>query len=176
LGDSVVRTIGVAIGIPAPWGPRLDRCRAASGDPLAAEVPAHVTLLGPTEIEDATLGETERHLADVARAHPPFRLRLAGTGTFRPVTQVVFVALAGGAAECTRLAGDVRSGPLVRDLAYPYHPHVTVAQDVPPAALDAVTAELAGFEAEFEVAGFTLYEHVGQGRWRPDRHYPLTGT
>ncbi|GAA1821288.1 2'-5' RNA ligase family protein [Luedemannella flava] len=172
----MVRTIGVAIGIPAPWGPRLDRARAASGDPLAAEVPAHVTLLGPTEIPDGTRVETERHLAAIARAHPPFRLRLRGTGTFRPVTQVVFVALADGETECVRLATDVRSGPLARDLAYPYHPHVTVAHDVPPAALDAVFADLADFEAEFEVAGFTLYEHTAEGQWRPERHYPLTGT
>ncbi|GAA1734978.1 2'-5' RNA ligase family protein [Luedemannella helvata] len=175
MGDTVVRTIGVAFGIPAPWGPELDRFRAASGDPLAGNMPAHVTLLGPTELGAATLDETERHLAAVARAHPPFRLRLQGTGTFRPVTQVVFVAIADGAAECARLADDVRSGPLDRELAYPYHPHVTVAHDVPPLALDTVYADLAAFEAEFEVASFTLYEHTAEGRWRPERHFALTG-
>ncbi len=174
--DSVVRTIGVAFNIPEPWGPELDRFRAASGDPLAGNMPAHVTLLGPTELGDVTLAEAARHLAGVARAHPPFPLRLHGTGTFRPVTQVVFVALAEGAAECGRLAADVRSGPLACELAYPYHPHVTVAHDVPPAALDAVYADLAAFEAQFEVEGFTLYEHTVEGRWRPERHYALTGS
>ena len=46
---------------------------------------------------------------------------------------------------------------------YPYHPHVTVAHDVPTEALDRVYAELAGFDARFTVDHFTLYVH-GDGR------------
>jgi 2'-5' RNA ligase len=42
--------IGVAIDIPEPWGRRLTRRRADAGDPQAAYTPAHVTLLGPTEV------------------------------------------------------------------------------------------------------------------------------
>src|SRR5512142_1514068 len=48
-------TVGVAIGIPEPWGSQLDRSRAATGDPLAPFVPAHVTLLGPTDVEPDAL-------------------------------------------------------------------------------------------------------------------------
>ena len=50
---------------------------------------------------------------------------------------------------------------------------MTVAQDVPPTALDAVFADLAGFEAKFMVGGFTLFEHGRDGRWRPHREYCL---
>lgn len=175
MADDAVHTIGVAFDIPAPWGAVLDRSRAASGDPLAPDIPAHITLLGPTAIPGSVVADAQAHLARVASAHPPFVVRLRGTGTFRPVTQVVFVALADGAEACTRLAGDVRSGPLARDLEYGYHPHVTVAHDVPAEALDAVFAELADFEAEFEVTSFTLYEHQPDGRWRPEHTYPLTG-
>jgi 2'-5' RNA ligase len=171
----VVRTIGVAFPIPAPWGPQLDSARAAAGDPLVADVPAHITLLGPTAIGADTLDAVDAHLAAVAAAHPPLRIRLRGTDTFRPVTQVVFVALVDGATQCARLAAAVRSGPLETQLAYPYHPHVTVAHDLPAPVLDAVYADLAGFEAEFEVAGFALYEHTPDGRWRPERRYELTG-
>jgi 2'-5' RNA ligase len=171
----VVRTIGVAVGIPEPWGSQLDEYRAASGDPLAALIPAHLTLLGPTEI-DASASVSERleeHLAHVAAGHPPFQLRLRGTGTFRPVTQVVFVAVAAAVAECESLAADIRSGPLARELPFPYHPHITVAHDVPAEALDAVFEGLAGFEARFPIDGFTLYEHGEDGRWHPQRRFPL---
>lgn len=171
----LVRTIGVAVGIPEPWGSQLDAHRAASGDPMAALIPAHLTLLGPTEVDaaDDVTRKIEDHLAATAAEHHPFQLHLRGTGTFRPITQVVFVAVAAGIGACELLATDIRSGPLARELRYPYHPHVTVAHDVDPAALDAVFEGLAAFEARFPIDGFTLYEHGADGRWHPQRRFPL---
>ena len=171
----MVRTIGVAVGIPEPWGSQLDGHRAAAGDPMAAFIPAHLTLLGPTEIDASAdhSAKIEDHLAGVAAVHRPFHLHLRGTGTFRPVTQVVFVAVAAGISECEQLASAIRSGPLSRELHYPYHPHVTVAHDVADAALDAVFDELAGFEARVPIEGFTLYEHGADGHWHPQRRFPL---
>ena len=171
----MVRTIGVAVGIPEPWGSQLDGHRAAAGDPMAVYIPAHLTFLGPTEVDAApeTQALIEEHLAAAAAAHRPFHLHLRGTGTFRPVTQVVFVAVAAGISECERLAAAIRSGPLRRDLRYPYHPHVTVAHDVSKAALDTVFEQLARFEARFPIDGFTLYEHGVDGHWHPHRRFPL---
>lgn len=166
--------IGVAIDIPEPWGEALTRRRAEAGDHLAAQIPAHLTLLGPTDVDPAPLPRIERELAAIAAAHPPFSLHLRGTGTFRPVTQVVFVAVAAGISECERLAAEIRAVPaLWREQPFPYHPHVTVAQDVPTEALDAVYEDLATFEARFTVAGFTLFEHDAQGRWRARRTFAL---
>ena len=169
----MVRRIGVAIGIPEPWGPELDRHRAASGDPVAAFVPAHLTLLGPTEVPVADGDAIVKHLTEVAAAHPRFQLHLHGTGTFRPLNQVVFVAVVADVEACASLAAAVRSGPLDQELRYPYHPHVTVAHDVPAEALDAVGADLASFEASFMVDGFTLYEHGDDGQWRPQTSFAL---
>jgi 2'-5' RNA ligase len=140
---------------------------------MARFIPAHLTLLGPTVVDgDAESGSRiEAHLRQVAAAHTPFELHLHGTGTFQPVTEVVFVAVADGGAECERLATAVRAGPLARELVYPYRPHVTVAHDVAPAALDGILAELAGFDAWFRVDGFTLYTHAATGHWRPLRHF-----
>jgi 2'-5' RNA ligase len=168
--------IGVAIDIPQPWGSLLTRRRAEAGDPQAAYVPAHLTLLGPTEIEASLLPDIELHLAAVAAAQPPYSLHLRGTGTFRPVTEVVFVAVAAGISETELLAAAIRTFPqLHRETRFPYHPHVTVAQDVPAEALDAVFEDLAGFDARFEVDGFTLFSHTGEERWQPRRDYRLTG-
>ncbi len=168
--------IGVAIDVPEPWGGRLTRRRAAAGDPQAAYTPAHVTLLGPTEVATELLPAVEKHLEAVASAHPPFLVRLRGTGTFRPVTQVVFVTVAQGISECEQLAEAIATAEGVhREAGYPYHPHVTVAQDVPPAALDAVFDDLATFSARFDVGSFTLFSHGGEGPWRPRREFPLGG-
>ncbi|MER7168225.1 2'-5' RNA ligase family protein [Micromonospora sp. NPDC000207] len=168
--------IGIAVDIPQPWGPFLTRRRAEAGDPQAADIPAHVTLLGPTEIPVAALAAVEAHLAAVAAAHLPFTLHLRGTGTFRPVTQVVFVAVAAGISECELLAAAIGSAAeLHREARFPYHPHVTVAQDVAPEALDRAYEDLADFSAMFEVNSFTLFSHSGQARWQPRRDFPLGG-
>jgi 2'-5' RNA ligase len=166
--------IGVAIDIPAPWGEQLTRRRADAGDPQAAYTPAHVTLLGPTEVATEALPAVERHLEKVAAAQPPFTVHLRGTGTFRPITEVVFVALAAGISECELLAEAITASDDVhRDSRFPYHPHVTVAQDVPAEALDAVFDDLAGFSAKFHVTSFTLFSHGGEGPWRPRRDFRL---
>jgi 2'-5' RNA ligase len=165
--------IGVAMSIPPPFDAALNDARLRSGDPLAELIPAHITLLGPTEVDPARFDDVQAHLATIAAAHRPYSIHLRGTGTFRPLTEVVFVAVATGIGECELLAADVRTGPLARDLNYPYHPHVTVAHDVPPDALDRVYAEMADFEAAFDVDHFTFYVHGSDGRWRPVRDFPL---
>jgi 2'-5' RNA ligase len=162
----------VAFDIPEPWGGQLTERRALAGDPLAAYVPAHLTFLSPTLVDRADLPRVEEHLEAVAGAHPPYGLHLRGTGTFRPVTEVVFVAVAAGISECEQLAAAIGSG-FHREARFPYHPHVTVAQEVSPAALDAVYEDLAGFSARFEVDRFTLFEHSSDGRWKARRDFPL---
>ncbi|ASW57403.1 2'-5' RNA ligase family protein [Plantactinospora sp. KBS50] len=175
-GETGTTQIGIAIDIPEPWGKFLTQARAEAGDPQAADVPAHVTLLGPTEIPSSSLPAVEEHLAAVAANHLPFTMHLRGTGTFRPITEVVFVVVATGISECELLAEAIRSAPhLHRETRFPYHPHVTVAQDIAPEAMDKAYHDLADFSALFEVERFTLFLHSGQARWQPRRDFELTG-
>jgi 2'-5' RNA ligase len=167
------RVIGVAIAIPDPHGADLQRYRESYGDPLATAIPTHVTLLPPTAVNERDLSQVEEHLRKVAIAEQPFELHLRGTGTFRPVSPVVFVALAKGIGDCERVESQVRSGPLSRQLSFHYHPHVTVAHDLPDAVLDRAYAELATYDVRFPVWGFSLYEHGGDGVWRPQRDFPF---
>jgi 2'-5' RNA ligase len=167
------RTIGVAIAVPEPWGADLQRRRAALGDPLAPAVPTHVTLLPPTEVGEERLDAVHEHLLAVAAAAAPFDLGLRGAGTFRPVSPVVYVQVAEGAGGCERLEAGVRSGPLARELEFPYHPHVTVAHHLPDDVLDRAHDELAAYEARFRVDAFSLYVHGADAVWRPRSAYSL---
>jgi len=173
--DGQVR-IGVALQVPPPFGPQLQQARAGFGDPLADLIPPHVTLLGPTVLDASELDELDEHLSGVGRAHAPFTVHLRGTGTFRPVSDVVFVQVVQGISECERLEQSVRSGPLTEELRFNYHPHVTVAHDVPVAALDRAFEELAGFHAQFLVDSLQVFEHGDDGVWRPVRDFPLGGS
>ena len=167
------REIGVAVGIPEPYTSELQGWRERLGDPNAADIPPHVTLLPPTELHTDDLAPVEAHLQEVAQQHASFTMHLRGSGTFRPISPVVFVPLVQGIGECEQLETEVRSGPLLRDVRFPYHPHVTVAHDVEDAMLDRAFLDLATYDARFQVWGFSLFEKGMDGVWRPQRDFPF---
>jgi 2'-5' RNA ligase len=168
-------TVGVAVAVPSPHATVLTSWRRRVGDPAADLVFPHVTLLPPTPAEVGDLPDIEKHLSEVARAGRRFPMHLAGTGTFRPTTPVVFVQVARGVGDCEELESAIRSGPLERRLDYPYHPHVTIAQDIDDAALDAAYDGLAGFVARFEVDSFVLFSRGDDRRWMWHREFALDG-
>jgi 2'-5' RNA ligase len=169
------RDIGVAIGIPEPYGRELQGWREQLGDPNAKRIVPHVTLLPPTPVDPALLPAIEEHLRRIAIDEVPFEIRLRGSATFLPVSPVVFVPLVQGISECERLEEKVRCGPLARELRFPYHPHVTVAHDLPPDALHRAFDAVRGYEAAFRVWGFTLFEQDVDGTWRPQRDFVFGG-
>ena len=166
-------TIGVAVAIPEPWATELQEYRASVGDLTAAKIPTHITLVPPTDVAPESLADIETHLATAADAVEAFTVHLRGTGTFRPTSPVVFVSLAEGISQCEQLADAVRRGPLAMDLAFPFHPHVTIAHHLSDAQLDQAFSELAGFECEFAVDDFKLYVHDEDLGWRPTRYFAL---
>ena len=166
-------TIGVSIPVPDPYGCALQDFRVSLGDESAQHIPTHITLVPPTEVPELSLGDIEAHLSEAASRQEPFRVRLRGTGTFRPVSPVVFVGVVEGIAGCEVLAAAARSGPLAVEISFPYHPHVTVAHDLPDERLDVAFAELADYEADFEVDEFWLYMHDDRHGWRPTKAFQL---
>lgn len=167
------RNIGVAIEVPEPYGAELREWRDRLGDPQAQQIPPHVTLLPPTAVQGAALSAIEEHLSRIAAVQQSFEIILRGSGTFRPVSPVTFVTLGAGISDCERLQAQVRSGPLTRELRFPYHPHVTVAHDVDDVLLEKGFQELASYAGRFDVSGFTLFEQGSDDVWRPLRHFPF---
>jgi len=168
-------TIGVAVAVPEPYDEELRHHRASFGDPQAEAIPTHVTLLPPTDFSIDELDDVAQRLSLVAEKNQPFEMRLRGTATFRPVSPVVFVSLAQGISECELLAEAVHGEIARKELRYPYHPHVTVAHDLPDVALDTAFESLAAYEARFSVASFGLYVHDESDGWVRVREFPLRG-
>ena len=169
-------TIGVAIAVPDPWGAWLQEYRTGLGDTTARGIPTHVTLMPPFSVGRDDVPALEQHLADASAANHEFRIHLRGTGTFRPVSPVVFVTVVEGISACEQLAFSVRRGPLAADLQFPYHPHVTVAHHLDDAVLDRAFDELATFECDFQADRFSLYVHDTDVGWVPTRDFALTAT
>ncbi|MGO4255748.1 2'-5' RNA ligase family protein [Marmoricola sp. RAF53] len=166
-------TIGVSIAVPDPEGTSLQEYRVALGDESARHIPTHITLVPPTEVADDDLDAVVAHLEAAARGHVPFRVSLRGTGTFRPVSPVVFIGVVEGISGCELLAGSVCSGPLAAEVEFPYHPHVTVAHHLSEEKLDEAFEELSGYRTHFQVSEFWLYVHDEDHGWQPRRSFPL---
>ncbi|WP_235008955.1 2'-5' RNA ligase family protein [Arthrobacter sp. SLBN-122] len=157
-------SVGVILGFPAEIAGELQRWRASFGDPLADVVPAHITLVTTTPTQDWEA--TRRHVREVARCQSPFMVTISGTGTFRPVSPVVFINVEDGFDECVDLHRKLQQGPLHRELPFAYHPHVTIAHDVAPESLDEAETVLKNYRATFPVVSMGLYEHDADGIWQ----------
>ncbi|MEP6852260.1 MAG: 2'-5' RNA ligase family protein [bacterium] len=169
------QTIGVVINLPEPHATVLRGWRRRIGDPQADLIAPHLTLLPPVGVDTADLPEICGQLADVAAKQAPFPMHLSGTGTFRPLSQVVFVQVAAGIAQCELLEEAIRRGPLARPRDHPFHPHVTVAQDLDDDKLDDIYDALGTFVARFPVDRFALFVRQGNGAWATEREFPLGG-
>jgi 2'-5' RNA ligase len=170
----VTRSFGVAFEVPQPFADELHELRLRLGDPAAPQMPPHVTLLPPTRVKDDAFVDVVLHLEQAARTTSPFEVQLRGVATFRPVTPTVFVPLQTGIGACERLERLIRTGPLRRRLPFPYHPHVTVAYELPDRVLDAAMIELKGFVADFVVDTFALYEPDADDVWQPVQRFRLS--
>ena len=80
-----------------------------------------------------------------------------------------------GAGECAALEQRVRAGVLDTERRFPFHPHVTVAQQLDDAVLDRASDELAGYGAAFPVDEVRLYTHGSDGVWRSASAFALGG-
>lgn len=167
------RTLGVTLEIPESIRDHLDEARRRH-EALEEGWSSHVTLLAPIEADDAVLSSIIDHLDAVARRTAPIRIHLRGTGTFRPVSPVVFLVLVDGAEQCARLESEVRSGDLGVESRFPYHPHVTLAHGVADDALNRVQHAFADMDVEFTAATMALRENI-DGVWTLVREFPLTG-
>jgi 2'-5' RNA ligase len=161
-GDTMC--VGVILGFPPEVARELQAWRASFGDPMAEVIPAHITLITTTPTQDWEA--TRDHVREVARSQEPFTITISGTGSFRPVSPVVFVNVEEGFEECVQLHEKLQTGPLERLLPFPYHPHVTVAHDVAKENLDEAETVLRDYRATFPVVSMGLYEHDTNGIWQ----------
>lgn len=170
------RTVGVAVPIPEPFLAELGAYRERFGDPAAHAIVAHITLMPPLEVADEALYDRiVDHIAQAAARLRPFEVVLAGSGSFRPITQVVFVPLERGAEDVAAVEAAIRSGPLDRRPNFPFHPHVTVAHNVAAEWLDEAAEVMRDYRAAFEVSGVALFDHGADGVWRQALVFPFGG-
>ncbi|MCV9992992.1 2'-5' RNA ligase family protein [Paeniglutamicibacter sp. ZC-3] len=154
--------LGVVIEIPAPHDAALRTWLRRYGGVAAAAVAPHITLVsGSTTDWDSAV----EHVHKVAAQAEPFEVSLRGTGTFRPITPVVFLNVENGADSCSELHDALVDGPMRHEVAYGYHPHLTIAHEVEEAVMDLAQEELKGESLSFTVQRIGLFALDATGAW-----------
>jgi 2'-5' RNA ligase len=101
---------------------------------------SHVTLLPPRAIQ-VSIPEAWVAIQNVSETLPPFTVILEEIEVF-PGTNVIYLAIGQGRTELLSAHTAFCQGVLDNPEAFPYHPHVTLAQGLDPAQVEAA-AEVA---------------------------------
>jgi 2'-5' RNA ligase len=131
--------------IPDPLGRFLDDLRR---DLVPGCNPhAHVSLLPPRPLPGLS-ADAVQHIQDQLGTIPAFDLHATEIGLF-PVTDVIYIELGMGRGRLVELHTSLNWGAVGYKEPYPYHPHVTLAQEIPAGTVDHVLAEARRRWAEY---------------------------
>ena len=130
---------------------------------------AHVSILPPRPLVDE-LKDTIHLAAAHCRQVERFEIGLAELQVF-PVSNVIYLGLEYGATELNSLYRMLNVGPLAHAEAFPYHPHITVAQSLAETDIDAAVAyardEWAKYRGprKFWVGQLSFVQQVAPDMW-----------
>ena len=91
---------------------------------------AHVTILPPRPLAISVDAATER-ARSVVSGFAPFDIVAGEVQVFKS-TDVIYIGIKEGERELRELYGALSTGSLASNEPYPYHPHITLAQDLKP--------------------------------------------
>lgn len=153
--------------IPDPLGAFLDQLRR---DLVPGCLPrAHVTILPPRPLQ----GEVSDTVEDLGRRIPDlpvFEIEARGVEVFA-TTGVIYIGIGTGRRDLQHMHALLNAGPLHFEEPFPYHPHITLAQDLKPEDFAAVCELARRRWTEFRgsrslpVGTLTFVQNTLQNRW-----------
>ncbi|SPF33340.1 conserved hypothetical protein [Candidatus Sulfopaludibacter sp. SbA4] len=127
LAEERLNVFALVIYIPDPLGRTLDDLRRELVPHYNPH--AHVSVLPPRPLA-ADWEAASLQARALTGAWAPFDVELTGVQVF-PVTDVLYLEVGSGASELRRMHAAMNADALQFEEPFPYHPHVTLAQDVP---------------------------------------------
>jgi 2'-5' RNA ligase len=173
-----INSFALVAYIPPPLSSFLDQARGKLVSGCASR--AHVTLLPPRPLFVAAEEVTEEirtKLSGVA----PFEVEATKVEMF-PMTSVIYVAIGRGLQELQRLHDTLNLGNLSFEGPFSYHPHITLAQELPPEQIESRYLEARRLWEEFHgqrtftVKAVTLVQCARDNTWVDLAECVLAGT
>jgi 2'-5' RNA ligase len=153
--------------IPDPLGRFLDELRIELTP--SSKPRAHVTILPPRP-HDHDLEATIERLAAGSRPFHSFRVRVGDVEIFTK-SEVVYLGLSQGVDELTSLYRALNCGSLLYTENFPYHPHVTLAQNLETGEAESLAAKArqrwSRYQGprEFDLDRLSFVQHVAPSVW-----------
>jgi 2'-5' RNA ligase len=122
-----LNVFALVIYIPDPLGRFLDDLRRKLVP--GCNPHAHVSLLPPRPLA-VDWAVASDQVGNVLRGSAPFDIELTGVKVFA-VTDVIYLEIGSGAAELRKVHQAMNTGPLEFQEPFAYHPHITLAQELP---------------------------------------------
>lgn len=120
--------------LPEPLGGFLNDLRAELVP--GCRLQSHITVLPPRRLAacpDRLIAELSKAVADAGA----FEITLGDVQLFDS-TRVAYLGLASGRTDVERLYNSLRSGAFAFDDYFPFHPHLTIAQEIPAGDVDSL--------------------------------------
>jgi 2'-5' RNA ligase/8-oxo-dGTP pyrophosphatase MutT (NUDIX family) len=156
----------VVAPLPEPVGIHVQAWRRALCEPTRDRIIPHITLAPPQSVSEERVPAAIALVDQAAADGVPGVVTLHGAATFLPDSPVTYLDVTGGGPALAALEAALRAEPLSRR-THPFHPHVTVAQELPAADLEAAAADLGDFHAAFPLREIALMVQGGDRLWRP---------
>jgi 2'-5' RNA ligase len=170
-----LNVFALVVYIPDPLGAFLDDLRRELVPHYNPH--AHVSLLPPRPIS-GDWQEASRQARTLTESWEPFEVELTAIGIF-PVTEVIYIEVGRGAPELRQMHAAMNRDALVFDEPYPYHPHITLAQELPheavPELFDLAKRRWREFSASrtFRVERAAFVQNTLPGCWIDLAEYSL---
>ena len=134
--ETRINSFALVSYLPGPLAGLLDEIRHDFAPESRAK--AHVTILPPRpllgipgEAPDTAVAEAMEQLKVRLHEFPPFKVELGEIEVFEG-THVIYVSIQTGFAELERMHSALNTGRVAFREPYPYHPHVTIVQELAP--------------------------------------------
>jgi 2'-5' RNA ligase len=161
--------------VPGPLGLFLNelRCRLVS----SCRLQSHLTIL-PPRVLSTPMAELIEELQRKTAGVETFQAGLGGIEIF-PTTDVVYLSITTGAERLRELHAELAQGILAYPEPFPFHPHITLAQEIAPGGAAAALEEARRAWSEwqgpqsFMVDRLWLVRNVNQNGWEDLTAYAL---
>lgn len=138
---------------------------------------AHVTVLPPRPLHEELKISIEQMEGELREAGP-VRIDLGGIEIFE-ASHVIYLGITRGDEELRQLYESLNFGCMKYAEAFPYHPHITIAQNIRPEDVEPMAAIARKCWADykgrrsFEVSRLTFVQHVALQIWADIKTLPL---
>jgi 2'-5' RNA ligase len=166
-GEKTLGEFALVSYIPQPLAGFLDELRLELTP--GCDPHAHVTILPPRPIQE-DLKLTVRQIAEVMKNYPPFEVELGEVEVFEK-SRVIYISLARGLRELRQLYDALNHGCLSFSEHFPYHPHITIGQNIKAEQLSERVAmarqKWASYKSprHFTVSMLSFVQHVAPAIW-----------